>query len=273
MRWPVPYDWEAWRIGRDPVVHTQRELAWHVGSEDDTIESIRAAVQEIYGPRMYLKQAILPYPEKWLVRFLRHPGGWVVTCEKVASPDPGVRIPGDKAPQYVRLVVPMRKDGVVPRSLAPRREDLPRLLKGKWFGVTSRSRVAVPCVITTIDAPRWGVTVSCKTSSVQPVLLAFPFTKKEFDESVRRLRDEVARERSEQAKERNSRGLNRRKGSPHRPERAAAAGAEDPEPEAVSVLQARTRLRRPGADREGGSDGACAEAARLGGGRVRGGRR
>lgn len=265
------------RIGRreiphwvDTYVRSDMDLAWHVGAVDDSIPSIRAAVQERWGPRLYLKQAVLPFRESWVLRFLKHPGGWLVTGER-ARPEPGPRLRGDKLPTYVRTKVPMRSDGIVPRSLAPTKADLPRLMTAQWVGTLPGSRLTVPYAIVKIDAPRWGVTISCKTSRTQPALLPYPFSKYNFDRQALRILREIRSERSEQAKERNRRGLNKRKGSPHRPERAEAQAAADQEPAAVPVLQTRARLRGHGAGGPGGEDRSGREAAGVGSRGVRGG--
>ncbi len=195
---------------RETHIASPMDLAWHVGAVDDSMPAILAAVRERYGRTIYIREVVAPVAERWVLRFVRLHGGWRVTGE-MARPFAMPRINGSRMPAYTRLVIPMRPDGIIPRSLAPHARDLRRLIPGDWFGAGQYSKgLSVPHVNVTIDAPGWGVGVNVPSTPLAPALFTYPFSKLMFDRAVRRLRREAAAIKGESIQRRvNARGLQR----------------------------------------------------------------
>lgn len=200
---------ERLRRKRDPFISSPFDLAWHVGAIDDSMPAILAAAKECYSNTLHIREVVAPLPEQWIVRFDRCPGGWRVSGE-VAKPFPLPRIRGARMPAYTRVVIPMRPDGIVPRSLAPSGRDLKRLIPGKWFGAGEGKRLSAPYVIVTIDAPGWGVSVNVPSTPVAPAVFAYPFRKHNFDRAIRAALAEARAIKAESVQRRiNAHGLNR----------------------------------------------------------------
>lgn len=170
------------RLTRDPYIRDMGALAWFVGAPSSSIEAIRLGIKEKYLPSLYAKEAILPATERWRIRFLRHPGGWITTGEKVGRFGPGHRIPGERLPRHVRLVVPVDARGVITRSRAPRLDDLKAMMPGGW-----RQDERIPTLNVQVDAPTWGITVVAASAPMAPAAFAFPFLKSAFDKTLRRM--------------------------------------------------------------------------------------
>lgn len=184
----------ARRLTRDTHIRDMGALAWFVGAPSSSIEAVRLGIKERYLPSLYAKEAILPATERWRIRFLRHPGGWITTGEKVGRLGPGHRIPGERLPRHVRLVVPVDARGMITRSRAPRLEDLKAMMPGRW-----RQDEKIPTLNVQVDAPTWGITIGAVSAPMAPAAFAFPFLKADFDRTLRQMAAEHRDIRVEQA--------------------------------------------------------------------------
>lgn len=133
----------------------------------------------------------------WRIRFLRSPGGWLTTGERL-RPDPGERLPGDKLPRYLRLRVPITPAGTVPRSLAPRREDLKALAPGVWRGAARGKRRGVPTLDVDVDAPVYGIVVTPVSLDLAPLQAAFPIRKSHLAAGLKALTRQIPTAKSQQ---------------------------------------------------------------------------
>lgn len=182
---------------RHHMIRDMTDLAWWVGAESPSIDDVRAAIRARYGLLLKTRAAVLSRPEVWRIRFLRSPGGWLTTGERL-RPDPGERLPGDKLPRYLRLRVPITPAGTVPRSLAPRREDLKALAPGVWRGAARGKRRGVPTLDVDVEAPVYGIVVMPVSLDLPPLQAAFPIRKSHLAAGLRALAQQMPEAKSKQ---------------------------------------------------------------------------
>ena len=184
---------EEARYSREKMIPDMGALAAFVGAPSSSIEAIDAALRVKYSGSIRAKEATVPRLERWRVWFLRAPGGWLTRAQMVYPVD-GPVFPGPRIPRYVKQAVPLTPDGILPMSLAPRREDLPRVAEGRWRGVAPKMKYDTPNVTVEVGAPRYGVLIWATGSDTDPLIVRFPANKAKLGPAVRRLA-EYAKER------------------------------------------------------------------------------
>jgi hypothetical protein len=162
------------------------EMARFLGADSSSIEAIDLAIREKHSGWVRAKEAIVPRTEKWEIRFLRGPGCWLTTARRL-DPDPTNVLPGIRIPRYVRLVVPVDKDGRMPMSLAPRAEDLPRVAEGRWRNTGKTRGYKAPTLTINIPAPRYGIIFYAVGQDANPVIVRFPANKGLVGPAIRKL--------------------------------------------------------------------------------------
>lgn len=182
---------EEARLSRSRMIADMGELAHFVGAPSSSIEAIDMAIREKYGKWVRAKEAIVPRAERWEIRFLRGPGHWLTTGQRL-DPDPTNLLPGSRLPDCVRLAVPILPDGRMPMSLAPRREDLPRVANGRWRYTGPTRGYKTPTVTISTPAPRYGVMVYAIGMDTNPVIARFPANKGTLGAAIRRLAKDAA---------------------------------------------------------------------------------
>ena len=193
---------EEARFSRSQSIEDMRELALFLGASSSSIEAINMVLREKYTGWLKAKEAHVPRTEKWSIRFLRGPGYWLTTGQRL-DPDPTKVLPGSKLPHAVRLAVPIMPDGRMPMSLAPRREDLPRVANGRWrYVARPRGAHKVPSVTVNVPAPRFGVIFYVSTYSTDPVIARFPCSKGVLGAALKRLVKGVTEHKAEVLKAR-----------------------------------------------------------------------
>ncbi len=185
---------------REAFIRDEWDLACWVGAKSESIEDLREGIRARFGASLHAKVAVLPREEWWSIRFLRAPGGWLTTGQRL-HPSPGPRMPGSKLPTYVRLRVPITKTGMVPRSMAPRSCDLPALVPGSWKNVRLHRRYFPPTLEVLVDAPVYGITVVPVSVDTDPLNIEFPIKKTKLLAEFRALEKRRAEAKSEKLKE------------------------------------------------------------------------
>jgi hypothetical protein len=176
---------EARKVLYAGVVHDLTDLAAFVGAPAPTADAIGAAMHRRYGAHLHAKEAFLPRFERWSIRFNRIPRGWVATGRRT-WPDPTRHYPGRQLPEFVRIAALLDKNGVLHRSYAPRRVDLPEVIPGSWKNTGPLTR-RLPLVIVTVDAPRYGVVVNAPSTPLDPVQIRFPSRTRPIREALQAL--------------------------------------------------------------------------------------
>ena len=197
MRTRLQMGAEEAESSRHHMIRDMTDLAWWVGAGSPSIDDVQLAIQARYGRLLKTRPAVLSRPEVWRIRFLRSPGGWLTTGERL-RPDPGERTPGGKLPRYLRLRVPITPAGTVPRSLAPRREDLKALVPGVWRGAARGKRRGVPTLDVDVEAPVYGIVVVPVSLDLAPLQAAFPIRKSHLAAGLRALSQQVPGAKSQQ---------------------------------------------------------------------------
>lgn len=180
---------EELRVSRMTMLRSLEDVALWLGARSTQRADLDEALGERYGGWVHIKPAIVPRTEVWEIRFARVPGGWT-TAGRMIWPERGPRTPGSKLPRAVRLVLPVRRDGVLPASLAPRRGDLPRVAKGVWSRVSERSR-GYPTVRVEASVPMMGAVVYARGNPNGPLFVRFPANKSRLGAAIGRLSRET----------------------------------------------------------------------------------
>jgi hypothetical protein len=175
--------------GRQNMIRDAEDLARWLWAESTEKEDLDAALAGRYNAGVSVKPAAVPRAEVWEIRFLAAPGGWLTTGQRL-KPDPTERVRGGALPVSVRMAVPINNEGIVPRSLAPRRADLPRIAPGRWRYVGARSR-NVPTLTLQVSAPRHGMAFRGSGVPGGPLLIRFPVGKTKLGMALKRLADEA----------------------------------------------------------------------------------
>lgn len=211
MRTRLQMSPEEARFSRATMIDDMEGLAAFVGASAPTTEAIDEGLRIKYSGYLHVKEANVPRAETWEIRFHRSPGGWIAKgCR--TSPDPTPEMRGRDFPRYVRQVVPVTEDGVLPASLAPRRDDLPRAMPGTWRNVgPAPRRHTVPTVRVKAQAPRHGVIFYATGHDGGPLIVRFPANKSDLGPALRRLavaanRKHMERERRGHEKNGTARG-------------------------------------------------------------------
>lgn len=189
--WPV----ETLRVARMRVrlvgyLFCTDDVRVALGGETPGLSGLQHTLQTRYGAGLRAREAIIPREERWALTFREGPGGWRVMGQRL-RPYVGKIHEVGGLPSYVRNVVPANRHGLLPYSLAPRKEDLPGLrFPAKWRRCDGRgARFGPPIATVTVDAPMPGVLIHWSSSDLDPLMIRFPYPTAKIVRAVREYAD------------------------------------------------------------------------------------
>lgn len=266
---------DEYRYARMTEIRCFDDLRIVLGAKNLDFNDMEDMLVRDWGAGLRIREVLVPRAENWIFTFRRVAGGWATRGQQL-TPFVGEVIRGINFPRYVRHVIPVNRQGLVPASLAPRHGDLPSLkIAGTWKRVPGRgSRYGPPLLETIIDAHVPGVVIHCTASRISPWPVRLPIGRDEFMVALANYAWTTSQEKrgwwlsqlpGHEADEEKRRAWGnrmvriRRERAAERERAAQAAAQEGRQPEAVPVLP-RARVLGAGDDGEGDPDGRGGEA-------------